>query len=75
MDSKPFFEFNLLSYTEPQVEELKKFTKPKFDLDDILATASELKYTREIRREMAAEFADPSEKFIRLFSKRVMQVC
>ena len=71
MDSKPFFEFNLESFTETQVEELKKFTKPKFDLDDILATASELKYVREIKRVMANELANPSAAFVRFFAKRV----
>ena len=30
MDSKPFFEFNLLDFTESQVEELKQFTKSNF---------------------------------------------
>jgi hypothetical protein len=71
MDAKPFFEFNMLDFTELQVEELKKFTKPRFDLDGILETASELKYTREIRRVMASEFANPSEEFVRFFAKRV----
>jgi hypothetical protein len=71
MDAKPFFEFDMLDFTEPQVEELKKFTKPRFDLNGILATASELKYTREIKRVMASEFANPSDKFVRFFAKRV----
>jgi len=55
MDSKPFFEFNMLEIKEPFVEELKKFTKSTFDLDNILTTASELKYTREIERIIAEE--------------------
>lgn len=71
MDSKPFFEFNMIDYSEPQVEELKKFTKPKFDLDDILATASELKYTREIKRIMAQEMNEPSEEYVKYFARRV----
>jgi hypothetical protein len=71
MDAKPFFEFDMLDFTETQVEELKKFSKPRFDLDGIMATASELKYTREIRRVMANEFASPSDEFVRFFAKRV----
>ena len=36
-----------------------------------MATASELKYTREIRRVMANEFASPLDEFVRFFAKRV----
>ena len=50
MDARPFFEFNMLDFRDPTVEELKKFSKSSFDLDNILTTANELKYTREIRR-------------------------
>ncbi len=71
MDEKPFFEFNLIDITDRQIEELKKFTKPRFDLDDILATASELKYTRELKRALAREFDTPSDDFIRYFTKQV----
>lgn len=71
MDEKPFLEFDLRNVTEATVNELKKFTKPKFDLEDILATASELKYTREIRRLMGQEWTTPSEEFVRYFAKRV----
>jgi hypothetical protein len=53
------------------VEELKKFTKPRFDLEDILATASELKYTRELKRVLAREFENPSDEFVRYFTKQV----
>lgn len=71
MDEKPFFEFDLLNITDRQIEELKKFTKPRFDLDDILATASQLKYTREINRAIGREFESPSDDFIRHFTKLV----
>ncbi|MCB0110730.1 MAG: type I restriction enzyme HsdR N-terminal domain-containing protein [Caldilineaceae bacterium] len=73
MDSKPFFEFNMLDIREQDVEELKKFTKPAFDLDGILTTASELKYTREIKRILAEQLQDPSEDFVRLFGVQVYQ--
>lgn len=63
MDSKPFFEFNMLDIREQDVEELKKFTKSAFDLDGILTTASELKYTREIKRILAEQLQEPSEDF------------
>lgn len=71
MDSKPFFEFNLLDFKERHVQELKKFTKSAFDLDNILTTASELKYTRAIKRVMAEQMQEPSDDFVRFFASQV----
>lgn len=71
MDSKPFFEFNMLDVREQDVEELKKFTKSAFDLNGILTTASELKYTREIKRIMAEQLQEPSEDFVKFFASQV----
>lgn len=71
LDSKPFFIFNMLDFDEIQVNELKKFCKTKFDEETITSTASELKYTREIKNLLSAEYNNPSEEFIRLFAKKV----
>lgn len=71
MDSKPFFEFNMLDVREQDVEELKKFTKSAFDLDGIMTTASELKYTREIKRLLTEQAQEPSEEFVRFFASQV----
>ncbi len=71
MDSKPFFEFNMTEIKEPLVDELKKFSKSAFDQDNILATASELKYTKEIKRIMADEMNNPSDEFTRFFASSV----
>jgi len=68
MDEKPFFEFNILDFNERDVEELKKFAKTAFDLDTILTTANELKYTRAIQSRLAEWMAHPSEDFVRLVS-------
>lgn len=72
MDTKPFLEINLLEMNEPLVNELKKFTKStSFNLDEILSTASELKYTREIKQILNKELEDPSEEFVKYFAKQV----
>nr|VFK28259.1 MAG: hypothetical protein BECKMB1821G_GA0114241_103510 [Candidatus Kentron sp. MB]VFK32544.1 MAG: hypothetical protein BECKMB1821I_GA0114274_103425 [Candidatus Kentron sp. MB]VFK75972.1 MAG: hypothetical protein BECKMB1821H_GA0114242_103725 [Candidatus Kentron sp. MB] len=71
MDSRPFFEFNLLDFQEHQIEELKKFTKSSFSLDDILNTASTLKYTGAVKKILEEELKDPSEDFIRFFASRI----
>ncbi len=71
MDSKPFFEFNMLDIRETSVEELKKFSKSTFDLDRILTTASELKYTREIRRIIVEQMQEPSDEFVKFIASQV----
>ena len=45
--------------------------KSSFDIAEILATANELKYTREIKRLLGEEWNSPSEEFVRYFASRV----
>jgi hypothetical protein len=71
MDSKPFFSFNILNFQDHQVNELKKFTKSAFSLDDILTTASTLKYTGAIKKILAEELSNPSEAFVRFFASQI----
>ena len=67
MDSKPFLEFNMFDIQEPLVNELKRFTKPTFDLDAALTAASDLKYTKEIKQTMMEQLESPSDDFVRFF--------
>lgn len=71
MDEKPFFEFNLEKYRESQVEKLREFHKSYFDIDTILNTASELKYTNEIRNAIVQEVNNPSDEFVKYFARPV----
>lgn len=68
MDEKPFFEFNILDFRDQDVEELKKFAKAAFDLENILTTANHLKYTRSIQNTLADWMTNPPEEFVRLAS-------
>jgi hypothetical protein len=68
MDEKPFFEFNILDFKDRDVDELKKFAKTAYDLDTILNTATDLKYTRSVQQKLAEWIATPSEEFVRLVS-------
>ena len=71
MDEKPFLEVNLLEMKDAQVEELKKFHRSYFDVDNILSSASELKYMGELKTAISKEFANPSPDFVRFFGKQV----
>lgn len=71
MDEKPFLEINLLDLRSNQLEELKKFHKAYFDVDNILSSANELKYTSELKAVLNQEFGNPSPEFVKLFAKQV----
>jgi len=71
MDAKPFLEFNLLDFKDQDAEELKKFTKTTFDINNILSTATDLKYTKEIQRVLNEQLHSPSEEFVRLLAGKV----
>lgn len=68
MDEKPFFEFNILDFKDRDVDEIKKFAKSAFDVDTILTTANDLKYTRSIQQLLSAWVTNPSEELVRLVS-------
>lgn len=71
MDTKPFLEINMLDFADAEVDELRRFTKSSFNLENILSTARDLKYTREIKLLLSAEWANPSEDFVRYFAGQI----
>lgn len=71
MDEKPFLEVDLSDPKDAQIEELKKFHKSYFDIDTILSTASELKYSNDLRGIIQSEFQNPSDDFIKFLAKQV----
>lgn len=73
MDEKPFLEIDMENLKDAQVEELKKFHKSYFDIDNILSSASELKYMSELKQLIQKEFASPSPEFVKFFGKQVYE--
>jgi hypothetical protein len=71
MDEKPFFEFRIDDIKDVQIDKLKEFSKPNFNIESIINTASELKYMGEIRTMILREISEPSDEFTRLFAKGV----
>lgn len=71
MDEKPFLDFDITEIKEQQIEELKKFHKSYFDINNILSSASEMKYTGEIKAILSNELKAPSEEFVRFFTQKV----
>lgn len=73
MDSRPFFNFNLLDYDKRDLRELKKFAKENFELETILENAFSLKLRNSAIAELNTEFEQPSDEFIKLFAKRIFE--
>jgi len=71
MDEKPFLEFIINEIKDNQIEELRKFHKSIFDAESITNTASELKYTNELRALFQQELNNPSADFVRYFARQV----
>lgn len=71
MDKRPFLVFSMLDIQESLVAELKKMSKDAFDLEEMISRASDLKYTREIRRILDAEMVTPSAEFVKFFASQV----
>ncbi len=71
MDEKPFLQVNMTDLKDGHIDEIKKFHKSYFDVENILSSASELKYTRELKNIIGEEFNNPGPEFVKLFSKHV----
>lgn len=71
MDEKPFLSFDISVINDLQIKELGKFHKSGFDVNTILNTASELKYSNAIKEVLNAELKKPSQEFVKYFVSRV----
>lgn len=73
MDSKPFLVLDLLDIDDMLIPEIQKLSKESFDLDSIISAAEELKYVGALRREIAAQFREPSDDWVKFFTTRVYE--
>lgn len=71
MDDKPFFEFKITDIKDNEIVELRKFHKSYFDVGNITNTASELKYLNQIKHVLHEEFSEPTDEFVKYFTKKV----
>ncbi len=70
MDEKPFLTIDLNNLKDSSIKELEKFSKPTFDINDILNSAEALKYIKAIRAEFEKELQEQSDEFIKLLVSR-----
>ncbi len=67
MDKEPFFEINILKIKDSEINELKKFTKSNFNVNDMLDNASLLKYERKFKSIISEQIQNPSDEFTKVF--------
>jgi predicted type IV restriction endonuclease len=71
MDQKPFLEFDITNLKDNVINEIAKFHKSSFNVDNIVSNASSLKYIQEIRKQINDELTNPSFDFVKLFANKV----
>ncbi|TRX71497.1 type I restriction endonuclease [Carboxylicivirga sp. M1479] len=71
MDAEPFLTVDFENFKEHDVNEVKKFHKSNFDVDKIIDTASELKYSSAIKEILEKELNEPSEEFVKYFGRQI----
>ena len=71
MDNKPFLEFSIQQIDDLAVSELKKFTKSSFNIDELLSSASELKYTKAIKHIINEQIVNPTDDFLKFILTNV----
>lgn len=71
MDERPFLEFDIAEIKDSQIEELKKFHKSYFDVENIINTATELKFSNAVKTIFSNELKTPSDEFLRFFISKV----
>jgi len=71
MDKRPFFKFDFQAYDSDQIEELARFRKQKFAIEQIIEAASTLKYTRAASNYLKSQLEDPDDEFIRLIGRQI----
>jgi hypothetical protein len=74
MDDEPFFIFNVLSYDQKQVENLKFFHRDNFDALVIKRHAEEMVYLTGMTQLMDSLLRSPSDEFIRFLISQLSNI-
>lgn len=71
MDKYPFFEVDLSNLNDTQITYLKNFERDTLDVDSILSTAEELKYSNLIKDFLKQQLNTPNEEFTNFILSQV----
>lgn len=67
MDKEPFLEINLLSLKDNQIPHIEKFKRDNLNINEILDSASLLKYNLLFKNHIEQQFQNPTDEFVKLF--------
>jgi hypothetical protein len=65
LDHVPFFTFDILNFDQQKVQDLQKFSKSQFDVENILAKAEELKRVAVVENILGKYMSSPTESFVK----------
>ena len=71
IDSKPFFTFNISSYSESDLEELIKFDKRFIKVIDIVKNAQEIVFVESFENAFFKELVAPSKDLMKIIHKNM----
>ena len=71
MDSNPFLEIDLFDIQPRLVVELEQFTKSRFNVNQVLAAACGLKYSKTIYQFFMKQLESPDESFVRYVASAI----
>ena len=73
MDTTPFLTVDITDIKENQFIEIIKFHKENFDIDNIVSSASELKYLNNLRTFLTENIVTPSDSFLRYLTSEIYE--
>ena len=71
MDNDPYMEFSLEKPDKNLLSKLLMLRKEKFNDDDAIKDAEQLKYTNQFKKLLAQQAEDPDDDFVKFFAKQV----
>lgn len=73
MDKKPFFTFDLQSYSESEVADLARFQKTTFSIGAIREAASNLRYAKAAAAYIKKQLEAPDDDFVKLVGRQIVE--
>lgn len=73
MDTKPFMILDLMAPDLGPLTELQRLAKGVYNEEEVVSTAAEMKYNRELQKFLTAQFSAPGEEFAKMLIAAVYQ--
>lgn len=73
MDTTPFLTIDIANIKDNQFAEIIKFHKDNFDIDNIVSSASELKYLNLLKAFLNENIQEPSPKFVKYLVSEIYE--